>query len=80
MKFLHYPATSPGNPSATTKQQQSIALAFYNHSVTHRGVKPIFHAYYLSQTAGGEFDPGGSDCLPVQPLPLTPDQHVRGYL
>ena len=70
LKFIYDPKKSLAKTSAAMVQRWSVALSAYTYDIQHRNAKMIPHADYLSRYSQSN-DVGDSDCLLVQPLPVS---------
>lgn len=70
LQYIYHPDKSLAKTSAAMVQRWSIALSAYTYDVQYRSAKQIQHADYLSRHASS-CDTDTSDCLLVQPLPVS---------
>ena len=77
LKFIYNPYKSLSRSSADMVQRWSIALSAYNYSIQHRSAKQIQHVDYLSRSSTGSTDTNKSDCLLLQPLPVSHSDLIR---
>ena len=71
LKFIYNPSSSLAKSSAAMVQRWSIALSAYSYTINHRSAKCIPHADFLSRNASSSEVDMNTDCLLVQPLPVS---------